>query len=801
MSWTAFEQGSALSEAYQAPASFMELTRPKFKSYQPLPPSSRRFSDGMLLAPFQTEMSRDTRHTELSNELTDLLRLVTARPGAIPKLVHARYQEKPWLSSAPPAVPEAIRAPPIEETNLALSVSTVPIVTPQFLQFKAMSPKRLRSSQHKRERADKSSNSPTSTLKELEDRIRQLEADRDAITLKYQNRLQHERHQLNCDVTDTQKTAVIASQQEPQPQQPTVATTHLTTSQQEELRLMSQHAWNPQQFWDTAKPLIAKDVDFSPTPEAESVVLASKGVTPPLTHDVHCHLTKQFLVSDERSALGLSLGSKPVSPREFKRQQGRQTVPNIDIRTHRSRVPRPRDPQDVYTDVTVHTTPLYPQPVTYSTMQEQKSVHSQADTLTYDESHLLFASWNNRNRQREDSVNGNASGMVSSPVSRLSPAQTDAKEKRKRRKKLPVERATTPSVDALEDAQKSLEQMYRNKLRPVNEPKKPSVNHTVPVYSEFVEMEPQEQPQVLTHLKKTVTPRLLDATEIYNQYAPVNTPEQDQRMAKTLTQRHDFIPIISSALFEDGDAIQMKPAAQESQRGSVPYGKVATASSVLGTSGLIGQSTHTQFLAKSILDKNVLVGSTCYLVERSISHSDHHSDCIVPQPVQAGIDNIEEALTESVIDITKDESPIFSGATVRMDAGRGKQTKLLTRKQVVIDSNYRQTKKPRSRSRVMFAGIDISEPGSALSSSPQVQRELILTTAQPKIAAHVTRRLEPNEDNFQRAIAIPDAMAASTSEVSRIELLGPVPLTTSLNSQLLTDDVGVHNYTLLLESH
>lgn len=79
----------------------MELTRPKFKSYQPLPSSSRRFSDGMPLAPFQTELNRDTRHTELGNELTDLLRLVTARPGAIPKLVHARYQEKPRLSSAP----------------------------------------------------------------------------------------------------------------------------------------------------------------------------------------------------------------------------------------------------------------------------------------------------------------------------------------------------------------------------------------------------------------------------------------------------------------------------------------------------------------------------------------------------------------------------------------------------------------------------------------------------------------------------------------------------------------------------
>lgn len=101
----------------------------------------------------------------------------------------------------------------------------------------------------------------------------------------------------------------------------------------------------------------------------------------------------------------------------------------------------------------------------------------------------------------------------------------------------------------------------------------------------------------------------------------------------------------------------------------------------------------------------------------------------------------------------------------------------------------------------MFAGIDMSETGSALSSSPQVQRELVPTTTQPKIAAHVTRRLEPNEDNFQRAIAVPDAMAGSTSEVSRIELLGPVPMATSFNSQLLTDDLGAHNYTLLLESH
>lgn len=226
----------------------------------------------MPLAPFQTELNRDTRHTELGNELTDLLRLVTARPGAIPKLVHARYQEKPRLSSAPPAVPEAIRAPPIEETNLALSVSTVPIVTPQFLQFKTMSPKRLRSPQHKRGKTDKSSRSPTSTLEELEDRIRQLEADRDAITLKYQHKLQSERNQLTCDRLDAQKTAVMDTQQESQIQQPTSATTHLTTSQQEELRLMSQHAWNPQQFWgtvDAVKPLITQDADLSPTPEAE----------------------------------------------------------------------------------------------------------------------------------------------------------------------------------------------------------------------------------------------------------------------------------------------------------------------------------------------------------------------------------------------------------------------------------------------------------------------------------------------------------------------------------------------------
>lgn len=805
MSWTAFEQGSALSEPHQAPVSFMELTRPKFKSYQPLPSSSRRFSDGMPLAPFQTELNRDTRHTELGNELTDLLRLVTARPGAIPKLVHARYQEKPRLSSAPPVVPEAIRAPPIEETNLALSVSTVPIVTPQFLQFKAMSPKRLRSPQHKRGKTDKSNRSPTSTLEELEDRIRQLEADRDAITLKYQHKLQSERNQLTCDRIDAQKTAVMDTQQEFQLQQPTSATTHLTTSQQEELRLMSQHAWNPQQFWgtvDAVKPLITQDADLSPTPEAESVVLASKGITPPLTHDIHCHLTKQFIVSDEHSALGLSLGPKPASPREFKHQQEKQVASNVDIHAHRSRVPRPRDPQDVYMDVNVHATPLYPQPVTCSARKDQESSQSQTNPLTYDESHLLFASWGDGHRQREHSVNTN--DMVSSSGGGLSPAQSDIKKTKRRSKKSAVERATTPSVDALEDAQKSLEQLYRNKLRPMNKPTKPSNNHAVPVYSEFTEMEPQEQPQILAHLRKTITPRLLDATEIYNQYAPVNTPEQDQRMAKTLTQRHEFIPIISSALFEDGDAIQMKPTLQESQGGCVSQGKVATASSVLGTSGLIGQSTHTQFLAKSILDKNVLIGSTCYLAERSTSHSDHRSDCILPQLVPVKIDNInniEEALTESVIDITKDESPIFSGATVRMDAGRGKQTKLLTRKQVTIDNTSRQTKKPRSRSRVMFAGIDMSETGSALSSSPQVQRELVPTTAQPKIAAHVTRRLEPNEDNFQRAIAVPDAMAGSTSEVSRIELLGPVPMATSFNSQLLTDDLGAHNYTLLLESH
>lgn len=792
MSWTALEQGSALSEPQQGHASFMELTRPKFKSYQPLPSSSRRFSDGMLSAPFQTETSRDIRHIELGNELTDLLRLVTAQPGAIPEMVHARYKEKPRLSSAPPAVPEAIRAPPIEETNLALSVSAVPIVTPQFLKFKAMSPKRLRSPKYKKERTEKNSRSPTSTLAELEDRIRQLEADRDAITMKYQNRIQDERRQLKTGIADTQKTATAATQQ------PTTTATDLTATQQEELRLMSEHAWNPQHFWQTAQPPAARNSALSPTPEAESIVLASKGVTPPLTHDVHCHLTKQYIVPDELSLLALSLGPKPTSPGELKQQQAEHTISNIGMNAHRSRIPKPRDPQDTYTDVSVHSKPLYPQPITGSSEHDYHFSKQQEDTFTYDESRLLFASGRSSKQQKEGAANSNPTASSIGSIS--SPAQAESKEKRKRRKKSPAGRATTPSVDALADAQRSLEQMYRNKLRPTNEPKKSANNQIVPVYSEFAEVEPHEQPQIIAHLRKTITPRLLDATEIYNQYAPVNTPEQGRQMAKTLTQRHDFIPIISSALFEDGDAIQMKPSSQEPQGKTAHQGKAATASSVLGTSGLVGKSTHTQFLAKSILDKNVLAGSTYYLAERSTSPSDYRSDYNLPPVTQAKIDNIEEALTESVIDITKDESPIFSGATTRMDTGHKKQTKLLTRKQVAVNKVSEQPKKPRSRSRVMFAGVDMSEMSSAMSSSPQIQREII-PAAQPKIDAHVMRRLEPNKDNFNRAVALPDIIATSTSEVSKIEMLGPIPVIHSFNSQLLADDTLAHNYTLLLESH
>ena len=796
MSWTAFEQVSTLLEPHQGPASFMELTRPKFKSYQPLPPSSRRFSDGVLSTPFQTETSRDARHTEIGNELTDLLHLVTARPGAIPELVHARYKEKSRLSSTPPIVPEAIRAPPIEETNLALSVSTVPIVTPQFLKFKAMSPKRLRSPQYKKEKVCKKEKSPTSTLAELEDRIRQLEADRDAIALKYQNKLQEERHQLSGDIVDAQKATAVITQQEHQSSHSTLAAAGLTATQQEELRLMSQHTWNPQHFWKTAEPIVPRDADLSPTPEAESVVLASKGITPPLAHDVHCHLTKQYLVSDEPATLALSLGPKPISPGEFESQQDNHCAPNIDAHVHRSRIPKPRDPQDAYVDTSTHSKPLYPQPVTYLASQNQSPPEQPELAPTCTESHLLFVSWRDSKHQNERAVR--TKDTVSSTSSMSTPMQSQSKERKKKQKKGSTERATTPSVDALADAQRSLEQMYRNKLRPISAPKKSVSSHTVPVYSEFTEVDPQEQPQIIAHLKRTITPRLLDAAEIYTHYAPVNTPERDQEMAKTLTQRHDFIPIISSALYEDGDAIQMKPTPQKVQGKSTHQGKAATAFSVLGTSGLIGQSTHTQFLAKSILDKNVLIGSTCYLAERSTSLSDYRSDYTLPPVVQA---NIEEALTESVIDITKDESPIFSGATVRMNTDHSKQTKRLVRKQVPTEKISEQTKKPRSKSRVMFAGVETSEMSSALSSSPQIQRELIPAAVQPRIDAHVTRRLEPNEDAFRRAVALPDVMTNSVSEVSKIDMLGPIPVINSFNSQLLVDDPGVHNYTLLLESH
>lgn len=792
MNWTALEQGPALLESKQTHASFMELTRPKFKSYQPLPPSSRKFSDGTSSTPFQIDESKNIRHAELGNELTDLLRLVTARPGAIPEIVHTRYKERQRFSSAPPVVPEAIRAPPIEETNLALSVSTVPIVTPQFLKFKAMSPKRLRSPQYKREKMDKNNRSPTSTLAELESRIRQLEADRDAITMKYQKKIQEEHQQLKSDITDVKKTTDVT-------QKPITTVVGLTATQQEELRLMSEHAWNPQQFWQTTELVMAQNKDLSPTPEAESIVLASKGVTPPLTHDVHCHLTKQYLVPDDINPLALSLGPRPVSPGELMQQHEAHGAPNIDVHTHRSRIPKPRDPQDTYTDASVCSKPLYPQPVPESSGYNYSFSKQQEDISTYNESHILFTSRRNVKHNAENTANTNP--IASSVSSLLSSAQVETKDRKRRRKKSPVARAITPSVDALEDAQRSLEQMYRNKLRPLTEPKKHTSNQTVPVHSEFTEVESRENLQIISHLKKTITPRVLNATEIYNQYAPVNMMEQSQQMAKTLTQRHDFIPIISSALFEDGDAIQMKPSSQESQEKTVHQGKVASASSVLGASGLIGKSTHTQFLAKSILDKNVLVGSTYYLAERSTSPSDYRDDYNLPPITQAKVDNIEEVLTESVIDITKDESPIFSGATMRTDTGYRKQTKLLTRKHGYVDKSSEQPKKVRSRSRVMFAGVDMSEASSAISSSPQVQREFVPAASQPKIAAHVTRRLELNEDNFNRAVALPDIVTASNSEVSKIEMLGPIPAINSFNSQLLTDDTAAHNYTLLLESH
>ncbi|TNJ29384.1 hypothetical protein GMRT_11153 [Giardia muris] len=585
-------------------ATFMRLTQPRFKEYRP---PDLTGLDLPALGTFTADLER-------------LSQLANATPTEARKLLRRRETPDPKPVDVPPAVP----VPPLEPSvNLSLSMSSVPVISPQFLQFKTVSPK-PNSAKYRRHIPQAPSPTKYSTPSRRpvkrrspesvrNDRLRMEELERRLQELEDERRYLDERPQRSPTILllkEVETPTTVFKHNSPTDKGQSILPTALSSSSSPTIVESLAHSTRP-----LDRP---PDSSFSPYD------ILSR---PPQRHYAIPSIPEPLQATQEES---FAKAAEHIS--RLQEDKVRLQAPTqLSIRREERRLTPPSSTERVRKQVMVD-----PQAI----MSPHVIAHRPLTRQGQDDPFDSFTSHQIRTRRE--------SNMFDEPSSSTHNVEQRPHEARKYNSTASTT-AFPPSVDELIAAQNSLEELYRQKLRPARNSSnifdqqygmlqerrqrgsaadtapvlapemphnktfdKPSTPHLqaspergkttdhIPKTSVAREVISTESPRIIAHLKTAITPKLLTADEVLAR-RDLKLSDVGFSMADTLVDRHEFVPIISSTIQGDEGAIQLV-AAQSSSGMSARPTNVPMTKSITTASG--------QFLGKSVLDRNVLSVST-----------------------------------------------------------------------------------------------------------------------------------------------------------------------------------------------
>lgn len=588
-------------------ATFMHLTQPRFKEYQP---PDLTGLDLPALGTFAADLER-------------LSQLANATPTEARKLLRRREIPDPKPIDVPPAVP----VPPLEPSvNVSLSMSSVPVISPQFLQFKTLSPK-PNSAKYRRNNQStpspmKSSTPSRMTIKRhtpervQSDRLRIEELERRLQELENERRHLDERSQRSPAILllkEVETPTNTFKHNSPTDKGQSILPTALSSSSSPTIVESLAHSTRP---IDRPRDYSLSPYDIlSRPPQRQQAILS-------IPEPLHVTQEESFIKAAEHISRLQEDKIRLQAPTQLatRREERRVTPPPS---TDRVRKQVMMDPQANVSPHVIAHRPL--------TRQGQ------------DETFDSFTSHQIRTRRGSSLFDEPSSNTPNVEQHHQHPPPSETRKYNSATSAA----AVPPSVDELIAAQNSLEELYRQKLRPARNSSNifdqqyrmlqerrqrgspadkapiltPDMPHTdsinkpdafrlqasperrtfdpVPKGSISRELITTESPRIIAHLKTAITPKLLTADEVLAR-RDLKLSDVGFSMADTLVDRHEFVPIISSTIQGDEGAIQLVAAPSTSgmaARPTAPMTKSVTTAS-------------TQFLGKSVLDRNVLSGST-----------------------------------------------------------------------------------------------------------------------------------------------------------------------------------------------